>query len=182
MKPNITKLSKFLSYVLRHKPNTIELILDKNGWTDVTDLLNKMKRFGKDMDLELLRKVVETNNKKRFSFSEDGSKIRASQGHSIDIELNYRPVAPPDILYHGTAGRFLDSILKKGLLKGQRHHVHLSKDIDTASEVGLRKGKLIVLEVLSGRMHTEGKDFFVSENGVWLTDSAEVQYLVFPNK
>lgn len=167
------KLSRLLSKVLRHKPESLALKLDKQGWTSVEILLEKLK----DVDMEQLQDVVATNNKKRFEFSEDGTKIRASQGHSINIELGYKAVTPPDTLLHGTATKFLPSILVFGLNKGKRHHVHLSKDTGTASSVGLRHGKLVILQIDSAAMHKAGYKFYVSKNGVWLTDEVPTRYI-----
>jgi len=173
----VTRLSKFLSLVLRHKPETIGLTLDENGWTDVKILLQKLKSKGKNVDLITLQYVVENNTKQRFAFNEDQTQIRANQGHSIKIDLGYKPVEPPETLYHGTAERFLDSIFKTGLEKRNRHHVHMSGDLDTASKVGVRHGKLVILEVLSKAMYKDGYPFFISENKVWLTDTVPPQYL-----
>lgn len=181
MKPNITTISKFLSLVLRHKPETIGLVLDKNGWADTQELLKKMSTKGPNITLEVLQEVVETNSKKRFAFNEDGSKIRASQGHSLSIDLGYQPSIPPTVLYHGTATRFLNSIKEQGLIKGQRDHVHLSIDTKTATSVGSRHGKVVILEVLAKEMQEAGYEFFVSENGVWLTGEVPVKFLSFPS-
>src|SRR5215470_13016716 len=126
MEKRLIKTSKFLSYVLRHKPQEIGIELDKNGWVETAVLLEACRQHNHPLSREELEEVVRTNDKKRFAFNEDGSKIRASQGHSVDIELDYQPVTPPEWLYHGTATRFLESIRDKGLFKGKRHHVHLS--------------------------------------------------------
>lgn len=173
----IVKTSKFLSLVLRHKPEVIGLKLDNEGWADVEDLIKKSNAEGRKINLELLKEVVRTNNKKRFAFNEDKTKIRASQGHSVEIDLGYLPTTPPDVLYHGTATRFLDSILKSGLIKGSRRHVHLSKDKDTASNVGQRHGKLVMLEADAKKMFEKGFEFYVSENGVWLTEAVPSEFL-----
>ena len=173
----VKSISKFLSLVLRHKPETIDLQLDDQGWVAVDVLLQKLSKAGKNVDLDTLKYVVENNNKKRFSFNETQDKIRANQGHSIQIDLGYEPVTPPETLYHGTATRFLDSIFQTGLEKRNRHHVHLSADLDTASQVGNRHGKLVILEVLAKQMYDDGYEFFVSKNKVWLTDSVPVKYL-----
>jgi len=171
------RISKFLSLVLRHKPETIGLTLDENGWTDVNALLEKLKANGKDIDFKTLQYVVENNSKKRFAFNDTQDQIRANQGHSIKIDLGYEPVEPPETLYHGTAERFLDSIFKTGLEKRNRHHVHMSGDLDTASKVGVRHGKLVILEVLSKAMYKDGYHFYISDNKVWLTDTVPPQYL-----
>lgn len=169
-KEDVVKISKFLTLVLRHQPGAAGVILDENGWTEVDILLSKMKERGWEIDLSLLEHVVDTNSKKRFAFNEDKTKIRASQGHSIDIELGYSPQEPPAILYHGTAEKNLASILQEGLQKRSRQHVHLSQDIETAIKVGARHGKPVVLVVEAGKMFKEGFVFYISENGVWLTD------------
>ena len=166
-----------MSLVLRHQPEKIGLVLDENGWAKTADLLEKMTANGTKLTLEILQQVVENNNKKRFAFNEDGSKIRASQGHSIAVELAYAPCQPPEMLFHGTATRFIPSIQAEGLLKGKRHAVHLSKDRETAINVGKRHGKVIVLEVQAQKMFEAGFEFFVSENGVWLTDHVPVEYI-----
>ena len=165
-------ISKFLSFVLRHNPGTIGLNLDRNGWADTRELLEKMNShsYGINLSLEELQKLVESNEKKRFAFSEDFSRIRANQGHSIEIDLALATKTPPDHLFHGTAEKNLDSIKESGLLKGQRHHVHLSSESKTALCVGQRHGKAIVLKVNAMQMHEKGIMFYQSENDVWLTD------------
>jgi len=170
------RISKFLSLVLRHKPQTINLHLDENGWANTNELLNKMETRGKTITLDQLQYVVENNDKKRFTFTDDQTKIRANQGHSIDIQLNLEVQTPPETLYHGTATRFLDAIFEKGLIKGKRQHVHLSSDIETATKVGKRHGKLAILVVQSGKMHKAGFKFYLSKNKVWLTDHIPPEY------
>ena len=177
-----TKLSKFLSLVLRHKPETIGITLSDKGWTNTHTLIEKMNAYGKEIDFETLSIIVDTNNKKRFGFNEDMSKIRANQGHSIAVDLGYVQKTPPEILYHGTAHKNVDSIFNSGLEKRNRHHVHLSRDIDTAVNVGQRHGKPVVLQVLAGEMHKDGFQFFESENSVWLTDSVPTKYLTTEQK
>ncbi len=172
--------SKFLSLILRHKPEIIGLVLDGQGWADVDILLEKLQAEGRGLNKEELNEVVEKNNKKRFAFNEDKTKIRASQGHSIKLDLGYDPVQPPEFLYHGTATRFVNSIRKQGLIKGSRHHVHLSEQLDTAKSVGSRHGVPVILVVKAQEMYEAGFEFFVSENAVWLTDNIPVRYLVFP--
>ena len=164
-------LSKFLSLVLRHKPETIDLKLDEYGWADVEKLLSKMHEAQKQIDLALLKEIVATNDKQRFTFNSDYSKIRANQGHSIEIDLDLKPIQPPSTLYHGTSDKSIDSILQTGLEKRNRQHVHLSSDLETASKVGQRHGKLILLQVESGKMYEDGHLFYQSKNGVWLTDA-----------
>jgi len=182
MEKRLVKKSKFLSLVLRHKPEVIGLKLDEAGWVSVNELIKACSENKFELTLGELREIVETNDKKRFAFSDDGKRIRASQGHSVDIELGYSPAIAPDKLFHGTASRFLGSIFSKGLIKGNRHHVHLSADVETAHSVGTRHGKPVVLEIDSAQMQTDGFLFYISENGVWLTDSVPVEYIVFPNE
>ncbi len=172
----LIKTSKFLSLVLRHRPEVIGLELDDAGWARTPDLIRLAREHGRELSEGLIREVVGTNDKRRFSLSDDGSRIRANQGHSLRIDLGLKPLAPPDILFHGTARRLLPSIERQGLLKGQRHHVHLSTEKATAHKVGSRHGQPVVLRVEAGRMHADGHAFFVSENGVWLTDRVPVGY------
>ncbi len=172
-----TRLSKFLSLVLRHQPEVIGITLDDQGWTNVDDLIEKMNDFGKPIDRSTLDFVVANNNKRRFVIDTKQNRIRANQGHSIEIELGYPAKEPPTLLYHGTARKKVDFIFKTGLEKRSRHHVHLSPDVDTAIKVGQRHGKPVVLEVKAKEMHLDGYTFFISENGVWLTDSVPVKYL-----
>ena len=177
MKDRITATSKLLSYVLRHRPDSIGLTLDDHGWADVGDLLACLAAQGKAIDRTLLEQVVAQNDKQRFAFSEDRSRIRASQGHSIAVDLQLRAAEPPAVLYHGTASRFLKSILATGLRAGARHHVHLSADRDTATRVGARHGFPAVLIVDAARMHADGIAFYQSDNGVWLTGDVKPAYL-----
>jgi putative RNA 2'-phosphotransferase len=170
------KISKFLSLVLRHKPEKIGIELDQNGWISIPDLLKACSKHKFYITPLELQTVVTNNDKQRFSISEDGTKIRANQGHSIAIELGYIPIEPPEILYHGTAERFLSSILNIGLVKGNRHHVHMSSD-RTAHKVGSRHGKPVILEIMSIKMHQQGYQFYQSENGVWLVDHVPAIYL-----
>ena len=180
MKTDLVKLSKFLSLVLRHKPEEIGIKLDESGWVSVQELLDACAKHGVELDPHKLQAVVQTNDKKRFAFSADGKRIRASQGHSIELDLAYEPAMPPDVLYHGTATRFLDSIRKQGLLKQARHHVHLTDSIDTASKVAARYGKAIVLTIRAHNLHQAGHAFFISANNVWLTEHVPVEYIDFP--
>jgi len=177
----LARLSKFLSLVLRHEPQKIGIELDPAGWVAVTDLLAAMAKHGTAITREAVQTVVETSDKKRFAFSEDGRKIRASQGHSVEVELGYQPAAPPAILYHGTVDRFLDSIREIGLIKGQRHHVHLSRDKETATKVGSRRGRPVILTIDAAAMAQAGHLFFVSANGVWLTDAVPPAFIQFPS-
>lgn len=174
------RISKFLSFVLRHQPEAIGLTLDENGWVSVAELLQKLKEKDKAVDLGTLQHIVATNNKKRFAFNDDHTKIRASQGHSINVDLGYTQATPPTILYHGTATKHLPSIQQSGLVKQSRQHVHLSATKETAINVGGRHGKPVVLEVMAATMHEDGYAFYLSENGVWLTDEVPACYLKFP--
>ena len=169
--------SKFLSLVLRHRPDAIGITLDAEGWVSVEVLLAACAQHGRTISREQLDAVVRTNDKQRFAFSADGSRIRANQGHSLPVDLGLAPVEPPELLYHGTVSRFLESIRRDGLTKGKRHHVHLSPDIQTATKVGQRRGRPVVLVIEAGRMFREGHTFDRSENGVWLTDAVPPDYL-----
>jgi putative RNA 2'-phosphotransferase len=179
MNKSVVKISKFLSLVLRHQPEKIGLSLDESGWASVERLIEASRKHRVEITLEELHNVVANDDKKRFSLSEDGLLIRANQGHSIEVELGYDPITPPEILYHGTAERFLNSIKQQGLVKGKRHHVHMSADTDTAMKVGQRHGKPVILTVKAGSMEQDGFVFYLSANGVWLTEHVPVQYLGF---
>jgi putative RNA 2'-phosphotransferase len=176
---DVVKTSKFLSLVLRHEPHKLGLTLDTAGWVSVSVLLDALQQHNRPLTRAQLEHIVVTNNKQRFAFSEDGQRIRANQGHSVEIELGYELAVPPAVLYHGTATRFLDSIRAQGLVKGARHHVHLSADEATARNVGTRHGKPVILIVQAAQMHEVGYDFFLSANGVWLTDHVPHSFLVF---
>lgn len=180
MEKKIKQASKFMSLVLRHKPEQIGLELDENGWANVPELIKKMNAALISVDFEMMKMIVATNDKKRFAFNEDETKIRASQGHSITVDVELKAALPPGILYHGTATRFAESIMKAGLSKQQRQHVHLSSLKETAVNVGSRHGKPMVLEVDAKGMAEAGFVFYLSENGVWLTDHVPVAYLAMP--
>ncbi|MDO4880658.1 MAG: RNA 2'-phosphotransferase [Capnocytophaga sp.] len=170
------KESKFLSLVLRHSPEVIGITIDKHGWAEVDLLIKKMsKRF--PFNLKMLEEIVATDSKQRYAFSEDKTKIRANQGHSITVELDLLPKTPPEVLYHGTASRFVESILKSGLLKQGRQYVHLSADIATATKVGSRHGNPVVFKVDAAAMQKAGEQFYLSNNGVWLTDKVPAEFL-----
>jgi putative RNA 2'-phosphotransferase len=139
--------SKFLSLVLRHQPELIGIVLDDAGWTDVDTLLAKARAKGTSITRDELVEIVKSSDKQRFALSSDGTRIRANQGHSVEVELDLPPTPPPAVLLHGTVDKFLDSIRKTGLVKGSRHHVHLSADLETASKVGARRGKPVLLEI-----------------------------------
>ena len=175
--PTLVRNSKYLSGVLRHNPAKIGIELDPAGWVDVDVLLAALKQRGRRISRHQLDEVVEHNNKKRFEFDDSGARIRASQGHSVPVDLGYEPLVPPDTLYHGTATGSLDSIFAEGLRPGRRHHVHLSVDTETAAKVGARHGKPAVLIVAADRMHADGCVFYRSTNGVWLTEHVAPEHL-----
>src|SRR5215211_6931321 len=168
MSDAVKKKSKFLSLVLRHEPQAAGVTLDEAGWVGVSELLAGCAAAGVRIDETELREIVRTSDKQRFALSEDGTRIRANQGHSVEVELGYEPADPPETLWHGTAEKHLESIRAQGLIKGSRQHVHLSPTAETASAVGRRHGKLVILEVSAGQMRRDGFIFFRSANGVWL--------------
>ncbi|MDJ1494667.1 RNA 2'-phosphotransferase [Cytophagaceae bacterium DM2B3-1] len=176
------KISKTLSYVLRHRPDEMGIILDENGYVGVDELIHQFNAYSQiKLTLEKLKQVVANNDKQRFAFSADGSMIRASQGHSVQVDLGYEAQTPPEFLYHGTAASNLPSIRKSGLAKRSRHHVHLSPDVDTAKNVGARHGVPVVLPIKALEMHQDGKVFYKSANGVWLTNEVPVDYIILPH-
>ena len=172
---NTKRSSKFLSLVLRHKPETIGITLDENGWVSVDKLLEALAQHNRTMTESELNELVRTNDKQRFII--EGSRIRANQGHSVSIDLALEPRRPPAKLFHGTAERFIDKILNQGLRKMSRQHVHLSTNIEIASKVGIRHGKLALLEIDTARMYDEGCLFYLSENGVWLVENVPTNYI-----
>ncbi|WNZ54421.1 RNA 2'-phosphotransferase [Microbulbifer sp. MKSA007] len=171
----LSRISKYFSYLLRHKPEAIGLFMDENGWVAVDELIQKTVDF--ELNRDLVSVVVETNDKQRFSISDDGLSIRANQGHSVDINLHLSPLEPPGALLHGTAERFVEDILAQGLKKMQRHHVHLSESEAVARSVGARYGKPVLLRVEAKSMHRDGFDFYRSANNVWLVDHVPVKYM-----
>lgn len=177
MDKQLKHISKFMSLVLRHRPEQIGLQLDEEGWADVNELVEKLNASGAGLTHELLDTVVTTNDKKRFAFNSDKTRIRASQGHSVDIDLALEPIVPPAVLYHGTAENNRSSILSSGIQKGERQHVHLSHEKETAVKVGSRHGKPIVLTIDAATMHTDGHLFYLSANGVWLTEFVDPKYI-----
>lgn len=180
MDPHLVKLSKFLSLVLRHRPEVIGMELDTEGWLDIESLIANANARGTKITLVELHEVLATNDKQRFSLSEDGLRVRANQGHSVrEVDLKLTPVEPLDKLFHGTVEPFLASIQAQGLLKRSRNHVHLSADEATARKVGQRRGKPVILTIEAGRMHAAGHQFYLSSNGVWLTDSVPAQFIAF---
>ena len=177
----LESLSKYLSYLLRHHPETLKLKMDNNGWVSVDELLTKINAETQySISLDELKEVVERNDKKRFAFRDNnwGLFIRAVQGHSLSsVNMKYKSVKPPKILYHGTAYRFVDSIMKSGILAMKRQYVHLSSDYDTAVSVGIRHGKVKVLIVDAEKMYNDGVEFYKSENGIWLTKFVDKKYV-----
>ena len=170
-------MSRFLSLVLRHRPGLIGVELDGAGWVEVDELLLGCQKQGFEIDRSLLAEIVAENDKQRFAFSEDGRRIRASQGHSVAVELDYQALEPPTVLYHGTHRRALPSILREGLRKGQRHAVHLSVELETATRVGSRRGGAVILRVDARGLWQSGQAFYRSANGVWLTEAVPVVFL-----
>lgn len=177
MKPELIKISKFLSLILRHKPESIGVTMSPHGWVKINELIKAAQKHKIYLSKTLIDEIIKTNDKQRFTYSSDGESIRANQGHSINIELQLEPTKPPDSLYHGTIIRFLENIRKKGLLKMNRQHVHLSLKKKTAYDVGKRHGKPIILTIDAQRMTQDGYDFYLSKNCVWLTKHVPPQYL-----
>ena len=166
--------SKFLSYLLRHRPEALNLTMDAQGWVPVSQIIENSDQ---PISKAQITEIVRSNAKQRFDLSADGSKIRANQGHSILVDLELEPQAPPATLFHGTAEGSVEQIRAFGLIKGTRQHVHLSPDSETAHKVGQRHGRPVVLRVKSGQMHAAGHLFFLSKNGVWLCDRVAPEFL-----
>lgn len=166
----LKRKSKLLSLILRHDPAKAGLTLDQGGWVIIDDLLAGLAHINRPISRETLDAIVAENDKKRFSISNDGTRIRAAQGHSVSIDMAFDPVTPPDVLYHGTASRFLNTIQAEGLKPMSRQYVHLSANIETARKVGQRHGKPVILGVNARAMHEAGHAFYKADNGVWLTD------------
>ncbi|WP_121633351.1 RNA 2'-phosphotransferase [Tropicibacter alexandrii] len=175
----MSRESRYLALVLRHQPETIGLKLDRHGWVGIAELLRAMKRAGRPLSRAQLLEIVEQNDKRRFTISPDGQRIRAAQGHSVDVDLGLTQLEPPPTLYHGTASHSLDAIFASGLLPGRRRHVHLSGGADTALDVGRRHGKPVILCVAAREMHEAGHVFFKADNGVWLTDHVPARFIGF---
>lgn len=170
------KLSIFISLVLRHKPDAAGIQLDEHGWANIDELITGINLTGREINMDLLREIVATDEKGRYSFNDDKTLIRANQGHSIPVDVELEEIAPPEFLYHGTAERFIDSIMAEGLRPMSRLYVHLSTDSETAIKVGKRHGKPVVLKVHSREMYRDGCKFYLSANGVWLTKIVPAQY------
>lgn len=172
-----TAISKYLSYILRHDPGEAGIILDASGWTNVDILIEQVRYRFHELNREMLEYIVATNSKQRFAFNEDKTMIRASQGHSVNVELNYIAQQPPIVLFHGTSKDRVEVIMREGLKKQDRHHVHLSENVTTALQVGRRHGHAFILKVHSGKMHEDGYVFYLSANNVWLTDYVPPEYI-----
>ncbi len=176
MKKELQKQSKFLSKILRHDPESVGIVLDKNGWANVSDIKKILK-----VNQEELNEIVETNDKKRFEFDTFKSRIRARQGHSIEVDVELQIYVPTGFLYHGTAFRFINNIMKQGLNKQNRQHVHLSDNEETARRVGSRHGQSVILQIDSAKMHEDGLVFYKSNNDVYLTDNVPSEYITIKN-
>ena len=173
---SLTHASKFLSLILRHKPEAVGITLDEHGWADVSELLQGIRKTH-PLTIEQLEEIVRTDEKQRYSFNDDKTKIRANQGHSVNVDVELEVTEPPEFLYHGTGEKYVSGICKKGLIPRSRLYVHLSEDIETAKKVGARHGTPVVFRIKSGEMHREGFRFYRSVNGVWLTVHVPVKYL-----
>ena len=169
--------SKLLSLVLRHRPQAVGIELNESGWVEIDTLLAAITKHRRPLSREQLETVVRENDKQRFAISEDGNRIRANQGHSVEIELGYEPATPPEILYHGAPEQYLASIRSQGLKKMKRHHVHLHGDTRVAETVGSRRGQPVILKIRSADMHEAGFEFFVTPNQVWLTDHVPAEFI-----
>jgi len=174
-----THVSKFIALILRHKPEVIGIALDRHGWANTKELIAGIKKNPEfeSFDMDLLKEIVATDEKQRYAFNEDMTCIRANQGHSIPVDLEFPEATPPDYLWHGTAEKYVASIEKNGLIPKSRLHVHLSKDLETAVMVGERHGKLVLYRVNTGQMAKDGYKFYLSANGVWLTNEVPAKYL-----
>jgi putative RNA 2'-phosphotransferase len=172
---NLTKTSKYISLILRHKPETIGISLDEHGWANVKELIDGVNKTHK-LDMKLLEEIVETDDKQRYSFNEDKTKIRANQGHSIDVDVELEEAVPPDMLWHGTGIKYVNSISKEGLISKSRLYVHLSADTKTAIEVGKRHGTSAIYCIDAAAMYLDGYKFYKSKNGVWLTKHVPARY------
>ena len=173
----LDKLSVFISLILRHKPDAADIQLDEHGWANVDELINGINNTGRNINMDILEEIIRTDNKQRYSFNDDKTLIRANQGHSIPVDVELEEKQPPKYLYHGTADRFLDSIMTDGLKPMGRLYVHLSKDEETAMKVGKRHGKPIVLKIKSEEMYNDGIKFYLSQNSVWLTKYVDMKYI-----
>lgn len=177
MRNETDKLSVFISLILRHKPEAAGIVLDEHGWANVEELLAGINNTGRSIDMETLEGIVQTDQKGRYSFNEDKTLIRANQGHSIPVDVELEEQKPPEILYHGTAARFVDRIMQQGLKPMSRLYVHLSKDVETAVKVGNRHGDPVVLKIDAKKMYEDGEKFYLSANGVWLVKFVDKKYI-----
>lgn len=174
---DLNNISKYMSLILRHKPDVIGIELDEHGWANVNDLISGIEKDNHGFNFELLEEIVRSDSKQRYSFNDDKTLIRANQGHSIPVDVELEEKEPPEYLYHGTGEKYVKSINQDGLIPKSRLYVHLSKDIETAENVGRRHGKEVVYRIDSGQMYRDGYKFYLSENGVWLTKEVPVKYL-----
>ena len=172
-----TEVSRFISLILRHKPESIGISLDEHGWADVKELIDGVNKSNHTLDMERLERIVAEDEKQRYSFNEDKTLIRANQGHSIPVDVELKEVMPPETLYHGTGEKYTSSIDEQGLIPKSRLYVHLSSDVKTAENVGVRHGKSVIYTVKSGQMQKDGYVFYRSVNGVWLTKEVPAKYL-----
>ena len=170
-------ISKLMAKALRHRPDVLGIVVDEHGWTDVNDMIDAIRKKYQGFNLETLECIVEESEKKRYSFNENHTKIRANQGHSLPVDVELKIAAPPDVLYHGTARKNIETISAEGIKRMNRLYVHLSADIPTALNVGSRHGAPVVFEVDSRQMNRDGYQFYLSENGVWLSEFVPSQYI-----
>ena len=171
-------ISKFIAYILRHSPSAVGIELDKHGWADINALIDGVCKTGRFLDKPILEEIVETDGKHRFDFNEDHTKIRANQGHSIQVDVEMQELAPPAVLYHGTTEKYLASIRENGIVKRSRNFVHLSMDIETARKVGARHGAPVILQIDAQKMHEDGHVFLLSANGVWQAEHVPYRYVM----
>ena len=175
---SINHTSKFISLILRHKPETIGIFLDEHGWADVQEMIDGINASGSDhLDMEMLEEIVQTDEKQRYSFNEDHTLIRANQGHSIPVDVELEEKNPPALLYHGTGEKYVSAIDEQGLIPKSRLYVHLSADVTTAKKVGSRHGKPVIYTIDCAKMTAEGYKFYLSANKVWLTKTVPAKYL-----
>lgn len=172
-----TEISKFIALILRHKPEAINIKLDEHGWANVIELIEGIKKQYPTFDIEMLEQIVAEDNKQRYSFNNDKTRIRANQGHSIPVDVELEEAVPPKVLYHGTGRKYVESIDNQGLVPKSRLYVHLSKDEETAEVVGKRHGDPVIYVVDTEKMHKDGYVFYCSVNEVWLTKEVPAEYL-----
>ena len=175
---NLQSISRYISLILRHKPEVIGITIDEHGWANVEELIQGIAKNNPGFNKEILEEIVQTDNKQRYSFNDDKILIRANQGHSIPVDVELEEKEPPKILYHGTGEKYIASIDQNGLIPKSRLYVHLSKDVETAKAVGKRHGKEVVYSINSEQMYKDGYKFYLSKNGVWLTKRVPVKYVM----